>query len=80
MKPLLFLGLAFLMGLTDDWVLVGLLLTSVSTAASSYILARQLDGDAQLMAGIVAVQTVLSIVSVPMVLWFADSMNWIRLT
>ena len=79
LKPLMFLGLALWMGLADDWVLVGLLLTCVSTAASSYILARQLGGDAQLMAGIVAVQTVLSIVSVPVVLWFADSMNWIRL-
>tara|TARA_B100001093_G_scaffold513856_1_gene586637 strand:+ start:2542 stop:3477 length:936 start_codon:yes stop_codon:yes gene_type:complete len=79
-KPLLFIGLALWMGLSGDWVLVGLLLTCVSTAASSYILARQLGGDTQLMAGIVAVQTVLSIVSVPMVLWFADSMNWIKLT
>ena len=79
MKPLLFLGLALWMGLADDWVLVGLLLTYVSTAASSYILARQLGGNAQLMAGIVAVPTVLSILSVPMLLWFADSMNWIRL-
>ena len=67
------------MGLADDWVLVSLLLTCVSTAASRYILARQLGGDAELMAGFVAVQTVLSIKSVPMALWFADSMKWIRL-
>ena len=31
------------------------------------------------MAGIVAIQTVLAIGSVPLVLWFADKMNWISL-
>ena len=71
---------AFL-GLTDDWILVGLLLTCVSTAASSYILARQLGGDAQLMAGIVAIQTVLSIgISPGWCCGLPITMNWIRLT
>ena len=51
----------------------------VSTAPSSFILARQLGGDAPLMAGIVAIQTVMAIGSVPLVLWFADKMNWISL-
>ncbi|MDB3998560.1 AEC family transporter [Litorivicinus sp.] len=78
-KPLLFFGMAALTGLTGDWLLVGLLLMCVSTAPSSFILARQLGGDAPLMAGIVAIQTVLSIASVPLVLWVAESMNWIRL-
>ena len=78
-KPLLFVAIAAAMGLTGDWLLVGLLLVCVSTAPSSFILARQLGGDAPLMAGIVAIQTVMAIGSVPLVLWFADKMNWISL-
>ncbi|RZO79138.1 MAG: hypothetical protein EVA60_04945, partial [Litorivicinaceae bacterium] len=62
-----------------DWLLVGLLLMCVSTAPSSFILARQLGGDAPLMAGIVAIQTMSSIASVPLVLWVAETMNWIHL-
>lgn len=78
-KPLLFVAIGAAMGLTGDWLLVGLLLVCVSTAPSSFILARQLGGDAPLMAGIVAIQTVMAIGSVPLVLWFADKMNWISL-
>ena len=78
-KPFLFIGLAVWFGLSSEWLLVGLLLMCVSTAPSSFILARQLGGDAPLMAGIVAVQTVLAILSVPLVLWFAERMNWMTL-
>jgi malonate transporter len=78
-KPLLFFSIAALVGLTGDWLLVGLLLMCVSTAPSSFILARQLGGDAPLMAGIVAIQTVLAIATVPLVLWFAERMNWMSL-
>lgn len=78
-KPLVFFAMAGLMDLTGDWLLVGILLMCVSTAPSSFILARQLGGDAPLMAGIVAVQTVLAILSVPLVLWFAERMNWMSL-
>jgi hypothetical protein len=31
------------------------------------------------MAGIVAIQTGLAIASVPLVLWFAEKMNWMSL-
>jgi malonate transporter len=79
LKPLLFIGSALWFELSSEWLLVGLLLMCVSTAPSSFILARQLGGDAPLMAGIVAIQTVLAIVSVPLVLWFAEEMNWMSL-
>jgi malonate transporter len=78
-KPFLFIGLAVWFDLSSEWLLVGLLLMCVSTAPSSFILARQLGGDAPLMAGIVAIQTVLAIVSVPIVLWIAETMNWMIL-
>ena len=38
------------------------------TSAASYILVRQLGGDAPLMAGIITVQTALAMVTLPLVL------------
>jgi predicted permease len=45
-----------------------LLFQALPTASSSYILARQLGGDAPLMAGITAAQTVLAGAAIPLVL------------
>ena len=75
-KPLLFLILAVLFELDAQWLLIGLLLMAVSTAPSSYILAKQLGGDAELMAGLVATQTLFSMMSLPATLWLVD---WIGL-
>ena len=47
---------------------VGVLFTGLPVATSSFILARQLGGDAPLMANLCAVQTLLAMVSLPMVL------------
>ena len=49
---------------------VVILLSCLPTASSSYILARQLGGDADLMATIVSGQTLLAIVTIPlMITW-----------
>ena len=49
-----------------------LMFQTLPTASSSYIMARQLGGDAPLMAGIIASQTVLAGVALPvMVLWLS---------
>lgn len=50
---------------------VALLFVASPTATSSYILARQLGGDAPLMAGIVTAQTAASMVTLPIVLTLA---------
>ncbi len=42
--------------------------TAMPTAASSYILARQLGGDSALMAGIVTATTLGAVVSLPLML------------
>lgn len=47
---------------------VAILFMASPTAVSSYILARQLGGDAPLMAGIVTAQTAASLVTLPVVL------------
>lgn len=58
----------FWLGLDTSTAAVAVLFQAVPTASSSYVLARRLGGDAELMAGIVAFQTVLGFVTIPIVL------------
>ncbi|ACA14959.1 Auxin Efflux Carrier [Methylobacterium sp. 4-46] len=55
-------------GLQGSAAATALLFQALPTASSSYILARQLGGDAPLMAGITAAQTVLAGAAIPLVL------------
>ncbi|XKH00510.1 AEC family transporter [Marinobacter nauticus] len=66
--PLMAAGLAILLGLEGLLVQVAVLLATLPTATSAYILARQLGGDAPLMAGIISGQTLLAMVSIPLLL------------
>ena len=66
--PLMTAGLAWMLGLEGLLVKVAVLLASLPTATSAYILARQLGGDAPLMAGIISGQTLLAMVSIPVLL------------
>ena len=49
---------------------VALLIAGLPTAPTSYILARQLGGDARLLAGIITVQTACAMVTLPLVVTF----------
>jgi predicted permease len=51
-------------------VQAAILLAALPTATSSYILARQLGGDAPLMAAIISGQTLLGMVTLPLLLGF----------
>ncbi len=55
-------------GLNGQVLTVALLFQAMPTASSAYIMARQLGGDAPLMAGITAAQTVIAIAAIPVVL------------
>lgn len=66
--PLATLAAATMVGLEGPALLTALAFQALPTASSSYILARQLGGDAPLMAGITAVQTVLAVAAIPLVL------------
>ncbi|MDX2543561.1 AEC family transporter [Streptomyces sp. WI04-05B] len=55
------------LGLGASALLVAVLFQALPTASSSYIMARQLGGDAPMMAGITAAQTVMGIAAVPLV-------------
>jgi len=59
-------GLAF--GLSGPALEIAVLFNALPVASSAYILARQLGGDAPLMAGLCTVQTLLGTVSLPLVL------------
>lgn len=68
--PLATIIMSMIIGLKGSALATALLFQALPTASSAYILARQLGGDAPLMAGITATQTVLALVTLPMV-WIA---------
>lgn len=66
--PLVTLVAASLIGLEGPALMTALLFQTLPTASSAYIMARQLGGNAPLMAGITAAQTVLAMAAIPLVL------------
>ena len=66
--PAMVVGLAWALGMSGLLVQVAVLLAALPTATSAYILARQLGGDASLMAGIISGQTLLAMVTIPLIL------------
>ena len=69
--PLSALGLGLLIGLPEMHLLVAVICTASPTATNGYILARQLGGDAPFSANLIAVQTLLSIVTMPLIYMLA---------
>jgi malonate transporter and related proteins len=68
-KPLVAWGLATSIGLSGMALDVVVLLFSVPTAPSAYILSRQMGGDHDSMAVIITGQTCLSFVTLPLTIW-----------
>jgi predicted permease len=68
-KPLIAWSLATYLGLSGMALTVVVLLFSVPTAPSAYILSRQMGGDHDSMAAIITVQTCLSFVTLPLTIW-----------
>ncbi|MGM0832468.1 AEC family transporter [Halomonas qinghailakensis] len=66
LMPALVLLLANLVGLEPISRDVALLFAALPTATSAYILARQLGGDAELMAAIITGQTLLAMLTLPL--------------
>lgn len=64
--PVVTVLVASLMGLTGPALVTALLFQALPTASSAYIMARQLGGDAPLMAGITAMQTLFALVALPL--------------
>lgn len=66
--PALALLFCQLLGLTGPGALAVILLNALPAAGASYILARQMGGNAPLMANLITVQTGLSLISLPLIL------------
>ena len=75
--PLVTLWACHLFGLEGKAAIAALLFQALPTASSSYIRARQLGGDAPLMAGIIACQTLLAGIALPAVVLVMT--QWISL-
>jgi malonate transporter and related proteins len=52
-------------GLTESNLVVVTICSAVPTASSAYVLARQMGGDAPLLAQIITLQTILAAVTMP---------------
>lgn len=68
-KPLIAWGLATYLGLSGVAISVAVLLFSVPTAPSAYILSRQMGGDHDSMSAIITAQTCLSFFTLPVTIW-----------
>ncbi|MEY8880822.1 AEC family transporter [Donghicola sp. XS_ASV15] len=68
LMPVATAACSLVIGLEGQALTTALLFQSLPTASSAYILARQLGGDAPLMAGVTAAQTVLAVASIPLVM------------
>jgi malonate transporter and related proteins len=68
LMPLTTVIVAWAFGLDGRVAALALLFQVLPTASSSYVLARQLGGDATLMASIIAFQTILAAIIIPVVL------------
>ncbi|MFD2205722.1 AEC family transporter [Kiloniella antarctica] len=70
--PLATFLLAQATDLTEMQTMIALLFAAAPTASSAYTLARQMGGDAKLMAEIITVQTGLSFLTIPATLWLVE--------
>lgn len=71
--PLLVWGLCVLLGIESDIAKIAIIFGAMPTAVSSYILARQLGGDADAMAQIITFQTFAAALTLPFFLIIAQS-------
>lgn len=71
--PCLMAAGTMLLGITGAAQTAVLICAAVPGASSSYILARQLGGDAPLMANITTVQTLAAMLTMPLMLWVLAS-------
>ena len=63
--PALAAALAWWLGVTGNSLVIVVVCSAVPTSPSSYVLARQMGGDAPLLAQIITLQTVLAAITMP---------------
>ncbi|MBL6933516.1 MAG: AEC family transporter [Rhodospirillales bacterium] len=70
--PMFVAGWAIAFGITGLSFQTALVCAAVPTAMNGFLLARQMGGDAELFAATVTVQTTLSFLSIPLILYLAN--------
>jgi len=73
--PVIVLGWIMISGISGPAVVACLVCAGVPTAMSAYVLARQMGGDATLIATTVTLQTLLSLITIPLLIVFAQSIR-----
>ncbi len=66
--PVATFGFCRLLGVEGVIAATAVLFTAAPVSASSYVLARQLGGDAPLMAGLITLSTILAAITMPLAL------------
>ena len=61
-------ALALWFGITSSSLVIVAICSAVPTSSSAYVLARQMGGDAPLLAQIITLQTILAAVTMPIVI------------
>jgi len=72
--PLLVVLLSWAVGLEGLTRTVAIITGAVPTASSAYVMARQMGGDADLMANITTVQVLVAAVTLPLFIYIAEAM------
>ena len=68
LMPVLGIALALSFGVTGSSLVIVAVCSAVPTSSSAYVLARQMGGDAPLLAQIITLQTVLAAITMPIVI------------
>ncbi|MBL8906551.1 MAG: AEC family transporter [Rhizobiales bacterium] len=68
LMPVLFAGWLWLFGVTGPVAAIAILSGSVPTGSGAYVLARQMGGDAPLVANILTVQVLCAAVTIPLIM------------
>ena len=70
--PLIVIGMSWLLGLEGLPRTVAIIAGAVPTAASAYVMARKMGGDAELMSSIVTFQVIIAFFTLPLFIYLAD--------
>ena len=72
--PLIIISMAWLTGLDGLPRTVAIIAGAVPTASSSYVMARKMGGNAELMSNIVTFQVIVAFITLPMFIYIAEQL------
>ena len=68
LMPVFCIALALWLGISGSSLVIVAVCSAVPTSSSAYVMARQMGGDAPLLAQIITLQTILAAITMPMVI------------